>query len=87
MSTMMAARCKRGAGKPPEEKRASSSKKKDEEKQKEIVVENTKDTQENQNKAVQDEVELDFPFKENEIPIVKEKGVAKGNLGSHNRVP
>ena len=81
---MMAARRKRGAGKPPEEKRASSSKEKDEEKQKEAVIE---DTQENQNKAAQETVELDFPFKENEIPIVEEKSVAKGNLGFHNRAP
>ena len=81
---MMAAKRKRGAGKLPEEKRASSSKEKDEEKQKETVVE---DTQEDQNKAVQEEVELDFSFKKNEIPIVEEKSVAKGNLGFHNRAP
>jgi hypothetical protein len=68
---MMAAKRKRVAGKPPEEKKTSEVPEKVVEKQKKIV----------------EEPELEFPFKEKEIPIVEEKEVVKGNLGFQNRAP
>ena len=82
----MAARRRRIAGKPPEEKKPSILKEKGVEKQKsmEAVVE---DTQEKEEKRVQVESELDFPFKENEMPTVERKNATKGNLGFHNRAP
>ena len=73
----MAARRKRVAGKPPEEKKTSEVPEKVVEKQK-SVQRVDEDTQEKEKKIVEEEPELEFPFKEKEIPIVEEKEVVKG---------
>jgi len=78
----MAARRKRVAGKPPEEKTTSTMPEKSVEKQKKVqnVVE---DTQE----ILQLGAELEFPFRENYLPIIEEKNLTKGNPGFQNRAP
>ena len=82
----MAARRKRATGKPPEEKKTSAEKEKIVEKQK-SVSRVDEDIKEKEDKIVEVEPELDFPFKEKEKPIEEEKGVGKGNLGFQNRAP
>jgi len=80
----MAARRKGSAGKPPEKKKTSFVPEKGVEKQKDqksVVVEAHKDVD------GQLVPELDFPFKENQLPTVGEKTAEKENLGFHNRAP
>ena len=84
----MAARRKRATGKPPEEKKTSTGSEKvaEERRDTESVVEeeNTREKDRNVRLEVPD---LEFPFKEIEVPNPEVKSVAKGGTGFQNRAP
>ena len=82
----MAARRKRVAGKPPEEKDTSNAKGKSVGKQKSSVPV-VEDTQDSEEKMLQEELALELPFVEKEVSNIEKSSVSKGNSGFHNRAP